>query len=264
MAPKALRDNVSRVKKPSPVGKGMFVCLRMADVLWQYNLLYRGWGTRLIEKLGGHPVHSSQLLYPAAISGLQPYYVLVNFLALGSSLKQVVHIVFVSEQAMDVGSGIAVACFNTVFNTVNTLLSLWTLTSSAASIPKSNSLLDTLSVPLITVGVGAYSLGLLVEATSEFQRKTFKQDPKNQGKPYGGGLFSLATNINYGAYTIWRTGYALTCGGLAFGAMTFAFFFHDFASRGVPVLNQYMSERYGDAYREIKNRVRYSLIPGIY
>ncbi|KAL3473188.1 hypothetical protein BJX99DRAFT_261618 [Aspergillus californicus] len=180
----------------------------MADVLWQYNLFYRGWGTRLIEKLGGHPVHSSQLLDPAAISGLQPYYVLVSLLALGNSFKQIVHIVFVSEQAMGVGSGIAVACFNTVFNTVNTLLSLWTFTSSAASVPKSNSLLDTLSVPLIAVGVGAYSLGLLLEGISEFQRKTFKQDPKNQGKPYSGGLFSLATNINYGACTIWRTGYA--------------------------------------------------------
>lgn len=74
MAPKELRDIVSRVKESSPVGKGFFVGLSVADVLLQYNLLYQGWGRDLIERLGSHPVHSSQLLAPSAFSGLQPYY----------------------------------------------------------------------------------------------------------------------------------------------------------------------------------------------
>ncbi|KAH8425086.1 uncharacterized protein LDX57_002835 [Aspergillus melleus] len=89
----------------------------------------------------------------------------------------------------------------------------------------------------IAVGLAAYGIGLSVEGISEFQRKAFKQEPKNKGMPYGGGLFSLATDINYGAYTIWRAAYAMACGGLFWGAMTFTFFFRVSATRGVPVLD---------------------------
>lgn len=250
-----LRDNVSRVKASSPVGKLIFVGLRAADVFWQYNLLYRGWGIQLIEKLGGHAVQSSQVLNPLnTVTGLQPYYGLVALLSIGSSLKQIVHIIWVSEQAMDVGSGFTIALFNTIFNTINTLLSLWALTSpAAASIQKS--LLATLSSPVVAVGTTAYTVGLLAEATSEFQRKWFKQDPNNKGKPYGGGLFSLATNINYGAYTTWRGAYALVCGGIVWGASTFGFFFYDFATRGVPVLHEYMSQRVSITFESLVSMI---------
>lgn len=280
----ALRDNVSRVKESSPAGKSVFVGLRAADVFWQYNLLYRGWGIQLIEKLGGHAVHSSLALSPGTLARLQPYYGLVALLSLGSSLKQIIHILFVSEQAMDVGSGITIAFFNTVFNTVNTVLSVWMVTSPVGMGLDATNLLRALQSPQIAVGLGLYTIGIVIEAVSEFQRLAFKRDPKNKGQPYSGGLFSLATNINYGAYTIWRGAYALTCGGLIWGATTFGFFFHDFATRGVPVLDEYLSQRvspadqrvfvmainqdflpqYGDAYQQIKSRVRYSLIPGIY
>lgn len=49
--------------------------------------------------------------------------------------------------------------------------------------------------------------GILLELVSELQRKRFKDDPANKGKPYAGGLFSLARSINYGGYTLWRGGY---------------------------------------------------------
>ena len=238
-----LRDNVSRVKEPSPIGKSVFVGIRAADVFWQYNLLYRGWGIKLIEKIGGHAAQSSLVLSPLTVTGLQPYYGLVSLLSLGSSVKQIVHMVFVYEQSMGVGSGFAIGLFNTAFNTVNTLLSLWVVTSPVASGLDSTNLVSTLLSPPIAVGLAAYGIGLSVESISEFQRKAFKQDPKNKGKPYGGGLFSLATNINYGAYTIWRAAYALTCGGFVWGATTFTFFFRDFVTRGVPVLDEYMTQR---------------------
>lgn len=243
MTTRQLRDNVSRVKQPSPLGKSVFVGLRVADVFWQYNLLYRGWGIKLIEKIGGHTMNSSLVLSPISLTQLQPYYGLVTLLALGSSIKQILHIVLVSEQAMDVGSGFTIALFNTIFNTVNTLLSLWAVTSPITPDLDLTNLTSTPLSPRITIGLAAYGLGLSVEAISEFQRKAFKQNPKNKGKPYGGGLFSWATNINYGAYTIWRAAYALTCGGFVWGATTFAFFFWDFATRGVPVLDEYMCQR---------------------
>ncbi|KAJ5578220.1 uncharacterized protein N7459_007184 [Penicillium hispanicum] len=279
-----LRDNVSRVKQSSPAGKSVFVGLRAADVFWQYSLLSRGWGIQLIETLGGHAVPASLVLRPLTLARLQPYYGLVTLLALGSSLKQIIHIIFVSEQAMDVGSGITIAFFNTVFNTINTVLSVWMLTSPVGLGLDSPNLLRSLRSPQIALGLGLYTMGIVIEAVSEFQRMAFKRDPQNKGKPYGGGLFSLATNINYGAYTLWRGAYALTCGGLIWGATTFGFFFRDFATRGVPVLDEYLLQRvrltaqhlcwmvpndnflpqYGDAYRQIQARVRYSLIPGIY
>ena len=243
MPPKQLRDNVSRVKQPSPLGKSVFVGLRAADVFWQYNLLYRGWGIRLIEKISGHDVNASLVLSPVSLTRLQPYYGLVTLLALGSSIKQILHIVFVSEQAMDISSGFTISLFNTIFNTINTLLSLWAVTSPITSGLDSTKLTSTLSSPHIAIGLAAYGVGLAVEAISEFQRRAFKQDPKNKGKPYGGGLFSLATNINYGAYTLWRAAYALTCGGFVWSATTFAFFFWDFATRGVPVLDEYMCQK---------------------
>ncbi|KAJ5726773.1 uncharacterized protein N7483_008130 [Penicillium malachiteum] len=92
----------------------------------------------------------------------------------------------------------------------------------------------------------------------------FKKDPVNKGKPYGCGLLSLATKINYGAYTLWRGAFALTSGGCAWGLFSFAFFFHHFATRGVPVLDEYCTNKYGKAWSKIKSRVRYQLLPWIY
>ena len=78
---------------------------------------------------------------------------------------------------------------------------------------------------------------------SEIQRKVFKDKPENKGKPYGGGLFGLATNINYGGYTLWRAGYAVAAAGLPWGALVGAFFFYDFTTRAIPALDQYCTDR---------------------
>ncbi|KAK9351012.1 hypothetical protein V1523DRAFT_418065 [Lipomyces doorenjongii] len=257
---KKLRDNVSRVKAASPLGTTVFVSLRAADVLWQYAILQRGWASKLIEQLGGNSVGLDHVLDPST-SQLQPYYMLVILMSLGSSLKHIVTLLYISEQEMPAASAFVIAVFNTLFNSLNTILSLWSATSR---VPTTGSWFDLLHSPAVAIGVGAYLIGILTELVSELQRRTFKKNPVNKGKPYGGGLFSLATNINYGGYTLWRAGYASATGGFPWGIMTFSFFFYDFASRGVPVLEQYLTERYGEAYKEIKTRVKYSLFPGIY
>ncbi|KAL4790952.1 hypothetical protein BDV19DRAFT_371401 [Aspergillus venezuelensis] len=265
MADKELRDNVSRVKASSPLGKSVFVGLRAADVVWQYNLISRGWAGQFIEKLGGRGLRHPVGLGPGALAQINPYLGLVNAFALGSAVKQIIHIIFVSEQEMPTGSAIAIPLFNTIFNTLNTLFAIWTVTSPITSSNTQLTTFETIATnPLIAIGATAYFIGIIAEAVSEFQRKAFKADPANKGQPYAGGLFSLARNINYGAYTVWRAGYALACGGLSLGAVTFSFFFYDFAARGVPVLEKYMVERYGEKYLAIKERVKYTLIPGIY
>ncbi|KAA6414145.1 MAG: hypothetical protein FRX48_02507 [Lasallia pustulata] len=183
----------------------------------------------------------------------------MSALVLGSSVKQIVHLLFVSEQEMPPKSAVVISLFNTIFNSANTLLSLWTTSSMAPSSAAGLS-----SSPAFVVGIGLYAVGMLTEMISEFQRKAFKADPTNKGTPYGGGLFSLATNINCGGYTLWRSGYAITAAGLPWGIMVGTWFFYDFATRAIPVLDHYCTERYGDAWVKIKERVPYRLFPFIY
>lgn len=249
---KQLHDNVSRVKAPSPLGTAIFVGLRTADIFWQYTILQRGWASKFLEQLGGHPIAVDRIFDPST-SYPQPFYMLVLLMSLGSSLKQIVALVHISEQEMPTASAVLIAAFNTIFNSLNTILSLWSATSVA---PVSGRWSEMLHTPLVTVGVGAYVIGLLTELVSELQRKAFKKDPVNKGKPYGGGLFSLATNVNYGAYTLWRAGYATISGGLPWGILTFSFFFYDFASRGVPVMDQYLTDR-------VSVQLAYSSISGL-
>ncbi|RAL08866.1 uncharacterized protein BO97DRAFT_459766 [Aspergillus homomorphus CBS 101889] len=234
--PKPLHDNVLRTKSRSPLGRAVFVGLRAAD---------------LIAALGGSAVVSDNI-WNTSNGSFYTYYSLVGLLLpLGSSIKQIAAMLFVSDQETPVGSAALIAFFNTVFNSINTVLS--------------TNLLDfALANPAVALGVSAYLVGLTTEAISEFQRRAFKKDLANKGKPFGGGLFSLATNINYGGYTIWRAAYAMVAGGWPWAAATFSFFFYDFAVRGVPVLDQYLAGRYGKEYEDIRTRVKYRLIPWVY
>ncbi|KAJ5742481.1 uncharacterized protein N7511_011500 [Penicillium nucicola] len=228
---KKLHDNLSRIKAPSPIGKSIFVGLRLTDPIWQLAFLQRGWGSRIVSYLRGTPLPVLD-----AVSGrLDPYYQLLVVMVLGF--------------------------FNTIINSTNILFAIW---SSSSQAPGFDTWLGVLSSPAVAVGATAYAIGIVSELASELQRQKFKKDPANKGKPYGGGLFSLATNINYGAYTLWRGTFALTSGGWAWDLFTFSFFFYDFATRGVPVLNQYCTDRYGNSWTDIKSRVFYRLFPWVY
>ncbi|KAL7966845.1 hypothetical protein HDV63DRAFT_384114 [Trichoderma sp. SZMC 28014] len=252
-----LHDNVSRVKKFNVLGTATFIGLRSADVAFQYVLLNDGWASKLVQTLGGRSTRLAQL--NSAGGGLQPYYTIIAMMALGSSLKQIITMLVVSEQDTPVSSAIVISLFNTVLNSLNSLFSVWQVTSRSP--PTGAPILES---PSIIAGLGFYLVGISVELLSELQRTAFKKDPANQGKPCSGGLFSLATHINYGAYTVWRAFYAFTSGGSLWGFAVGLFFFYDFAHRGVPVLDEYLSQRYGSQWTTIKARVPYKLIPGIY
>ncbi|KAG6361217.1 hypothetical protein INS49_009441 [Diaporthe citri] len=248
-----LHDNVSRVKKANYLGTSIFVGLRAADAFWQYALLSRSWAAQLVWGLGGQALPSAGLA--------SPYHEIITCMAFGSSLKQIVTQLVVSEQEMNPSSAITIALFNTAFNTLNSILSVWAVTSFA---PPSGRLLETLQTPMIALAVGAYSVGIFIEQISELQRTWSKRNPANKGKPYADGLFSLARHINYGGYTIWRAAYAPISGGYTWGLLVFTFFFSDFTRRGVPVLDNYLSETYGEEWNIIKLQVPYRLIPGVY
>ncbi|RAQ60104.1 hypothetical protein COH20_002089 [Aspergillus flavus] len=254
------RDNVSRVKKTNIIGILTFIGLRAADSVFQYAMLQRGWASSLIERLGATAV-SREMIVHVSTGQLQPQYAIIAFMALGSSVKQILNILLVLEQEMSPSSAVIIAFFNTLCNTLNSILSVWAVTSQA---PGPDSFFGIFRRPFLLAGIGFYSAGILIEAVSELQRTAFKKDPNNKGKPYAGGLFSAARHINYGGYTIWRASYAYTSAGWLWGLGVFSWFFYDFAARGVPVLDQYLLGRYGKKWESIKTRVPYRLIPWVY
>lgn len=93
------------------------------------------------------------------------------------------------------------------------------------------------------LGALLFDLGITTETAAELQRRAFKRDPRNAGKPFSGGLFGLARNINYGGHILWKMGNALAAGGWAWGVLVGAGYLYDFATRGVPVLDGYCEEK---------------------
>ncbi|KAL8826031.1 MAG: hypothetical protein Q9170_007563, partial [Blastenia crenularia] len=234
-------DLASREKRPSPLGSTLFVGLRAADAALQYYLLRRGWAYDAVRTLGGNTVPT----IGAGPLGLTPYGAILSSFAVGASFKHAVWQMAISEQEMKPTAAIAISAFNTLFNSANTLLSVWALSSAApTNLPPSASIGDVLlSSPALLVGVLLFGIGETTELFAEFQRKWFKSKPENKGKPYGGGLWSLATNINYGGYTLWRTGYAVAAAGPLWGIVVGSFFFYDFTQRAIPLLDRYCNDK---------------------
>ena len=181
--------------------------------------------------------------------------------------------------------GLVVGFFNSVGNTLCTLLALWTVTSAAPQMAtRSASIKDVVtSSPTLMLGLGLYTVGIFTEFGSELDRKRFKDKPENKGKPYGGGLWSWATNINYGGYTLWKAGYAVVAAGLPWGVAVGAWSSYEFATRIIPSMDEYCTEKvclsmalirrsrsltimlqYGEQWTDIKKRVPYRLLPFIY
>lgn len=230
----------SRKKGPSLAGSALFTILRLLDLPLQYQLLQSSWGADVITRLRGQPVLPR---LTTNVFGLSPYHALLLTLASGSSLKQIYWTYAVSENIFPVPFAVLVSSYNTLLNSVNTLLALWTLTSQQPGGEASIQAFLSTAPLSIYVGVPLYSIGLFTEWFSEVQRKRFKADPRNQGKPYSDGLFGLARNINYGGYTLWRVGYSLTCGGWVWGAVVAAWLAGDFIGRAIPSLDAYCADR---------------------
>lgn len=227
------------VKQGNALGTGLFLGLRSLDPFLQYGILAQGVGSRLIHFLGGEtlaqgpPVITNTLLDRLALS---PYRLIILAMAVGSAVKQNYWLVGISQEEFPASSAITVSIFNTVFNSINTLLFTCSLTSASVNgehFPQT---------PLM-VGSALYALGIFTETFSEWQRKQFKDDRANKGKVYEGGLFGLARHINYTGYVLWRAGYAMASGGWIWGAVVGSFFFYNFASSGIPELSLYCEER---------------------
>ncbi|CZR58618.1 uncharacterized protein PAC_08510 [Phialocephala subalpina] len=254
-------DNVQRGSySSSPLGTSVMVGLRTADIFLQYGILAKGLADPLLSLLNvSQPLNFA----PAVALGLPLKPLLILAMAAGSSIKQSYWLVYVSKEEMPPANAVLISVFNTVFNSANSILSL-TTAANAFTPGFLTAESDNGASTLLVLSSVSYFVGLAIEAVSETQRKTFKDDPKNAGKVYTGGLFGLARHINYGAYTIWRSSYALASGGWIWGGIVAAFFSWDFANRAIPVLDEYCKSRYGASWTEYKNKVPYKLVPGIY
>jgi protein-S-isoprenylcysteine O-methyltransferase Ste14 len=231
----------TRKKGVSVAGNALFTILRLADLPLQYYLLSSGLGLRLVHKLGGTTI-ANAVTSPTTATGLSPYHSLVFGLAIGSAAKQIYWCLGVADNKFDPGFSTMVAAYNTVLNTMNTLLTLWAVTSNSPAAAGTWSELFT-SRSSVAIGAGLYGLGLFTEWWCEVQRKRFKQDPANKGKLCTEGLFGLARNINYGGYTLWRAGYSIVCAGLPWGIFMFVFLAGDFSQRAIPLLETYLARK---------------------
>jgi len=255
------RDNMSRAKRPSPFGTSLFIGLRSLDVFIQYGILAKGLADPLLSRISSAPTPTSAAVVAFGLP-LQPLIVLG--MAAGTAIKQIFWVTYIANEEMPARNALMISIANTVFNSANSILALTTVASSFAPSYFTNTDNPTTLSPIALTGAFAYILGSAIELISEIQRKNFKDDARNAGKPYTGGLFSLARHINYSGYTIMRSAYAFTAGGFIPGLVVAAFFGGDFAFRGVPVLDDYCTKRYGASWTEFKKRVSYKLLPGIY
>ena len=210
-------DRIDRgSRESSPVGTSLWLILRGLDPFLQYTLLAKGLGSSLLHKLGLQtvslldvPVSSTGIGFIDRL-GLSNHQLILIVMATGSSVKQIYWHLFCSLEPMPPSLSVPVSILNTTFNSLNSLLLTWTFASAAVADADSNTAIPT----RLSVGLAVYLVGIFVEAISERQRKIFKDDPRNKGKCFTGGLFSLARHINYGGYTLWRTGYSVAAGGV--------------------------------------------------
>lgn len=250
------------VQGSSPLGTSTFVGLRAIEPLFQrWLLLTSPLTTTILPTLGFHgpfpPPPANHLTSTNLVTtlglDLTPFQTLIFLMSVVAAAKQIFWILTTSKEKMSAPSAVIISIFNTANNMVNTLLFSLAAVNPTYSSPWN-----------MYVGLALFTVGILVEPIAEVQRKRFKDDARNAGKPYSGGLFGLARSINYGAYTIWRTGFALASGGPIWAAVVASFFFWDFSTRAIPVMDKYCSRRYGRQWEEVKEKVPYKLIPWLY
>ncbi|KAJ4294935.1 hypothetical protein N0V88_005174 [Collariella sp. IMI 366227] len=213
------RDNVSRVKRPTPGGLALFVGLRGADIALQYGLLAHHVANPLLQFLG---IPTLPACLSVRFSGsiwtglsslpLQPRLLLC--FAIGSWLKQSYWAIFVTENEMSAGSAIGISLFNTIFNSFNSITSTIApfvaplLPAAASSVLSQLGFISPLQAdqnnlsPTFLFGSVMCIAGLVVEGLSEVQRRDFKAKPENKGKVFTGGAYGEQWRL-YKTKTSW-------------------------------------------------------------
>ncbi len=107
-------------------------------------------------------------------------------------VRQIIWALFFVIAVLPVSAGLAISGFNIFLDTI-AILSAHRVKSDPPA-------------ALVALAVVIFFVGIAIELGSETQRLLFKNDPRNKGKAYMGGLFSVAVHANYFGYTLWRIG----------------------------------------------------------
>lgn len=222
---------VSRVKRSTPLGTAFFVGMRALDVALQYYFIKQGGAGRIISWFGLQAILIANTSYADILVGLP---------ALGS-VKQILWIYGISEGEMPISQALQIGTIEIITSSISAFTASWA-TSSLASYsnllrPNATVVEELLTSPLLFAAVVLSTVGILIETISELQRKRFKDDRNNKGKPYSGGLSSLVRHPNYAGYVVWRTANAMAAGGVASASVVFALLTFHFASSGIPALD---------------------------
>ncbi|KAL4982477.1 hypothetical protein BDW68DRAFT_195286 [Aspergillus falconensis] len=226
-----VRDFVPRGHKASShCNTALFVGMRLLDCFLQSRVLTGGPAiAAFLRSLGAQQI-VSPMRSPGALSDYRR--VLLAMLCT-TAAKHIWFATCVTEEAWTVHGALAIGAYNIVCNTLNNLLFLCAVTS-ATRLPAG----ETLANPWLQAGVALFVLGIGAEWQCELQRRSFKKDPSNKGKPF-------------------------TLGGPLSGMLIASFFAWDFCERAIPALDEYCSKQYGEMWTEYKKKTPYRLIPGI-
>jgi len=244
----------------NPRGTATFVGLRSLDPFLQYQILTHG--SAIVSKLG---LTSLPSLSGLSLANLPLPSQILLAMSAGSTLKHVFWVLYLSKERMIPGTAIGVGIYNSVVNSLMSLLLVTTATSAvlaspSVAIPGTS---QTLSLPIV-LGTAMFAAGIVAETVAEIQRKRFKDDPANKGKICTTGLWSWVRHPNYGAYTLWRMGYALAAGSWPAAALVAAWHGYTFVAMSIPELDGYMQGRYDEQWKRYKKDVPYLLFPGIF
>ncbi|KAF8192671.1 hypothetical protein K438DRAFT_1934965 [Mycena galopus ATCC 62051] len=257
------RDRMSHLRgNPGFGGPGVatFVIGRLADAPLQYMMFTQGWAVKGLTAVG---LRASNLLITAGpgVGDLGPIPTLLTGMYGVAALRHAYWVLFTKSFHWPTDVSFQIIAYNTVVNTINTLVAVHALTSSPY--PILGSFTDCIGWKQWT-GVALFAIGISMEFIAEESRKRFKKDPKNIGKIDDTGLWSVVRHPNYLGYSLWRTGITLTTGSLVATAVLTGLQLASFYSNSIPALSSYMSTKYGYQWEAYTKRVPSAMIPGIW
>ena len=113
------------------------------------------------------------------------------------------------------------------------------------------------------MGFAIFVLGTTLNVGSELQRHRFKQDPRNKGQLYTGGMFQFARHINYTGEILSFVGWGLLTGH-AWNQWVPLVMGLGMAGFSVPELQHYLALRYASQWEAYRASVQFNLIPGVW
>ncbi|WP_254915329.1 DUF1295 domain-containing protein [Bacillus thuringiensis] len=108
---------------------------------------------------------------------------------------------------------------------------------------------------LLTIGWILFLGGSMLNTVSELLRKSFKDNPVNQGKLYTGGLFKYAIHINYLGDCFWVLGLAFIASNIYSLFIPLGLFFV-FVFEYIPKSDGYLQKKYGEQFTVYKQKTK--------